>query len=624
MKLGPSVTRLRQSPDFLPTFRNGLLGVSLVLAVVECSLGQGLTARALAPLLFGLVALLPVSAALWGGGTGVGVLLALGVGTPSGERLQALLLLGCAVAVGVGARRFLVPLEWELASRKVLGTLLGSELSSRPEEVLREVLALLRALSGADAVVALRQLDEVAAETLVALPGSVLPESLSSARLFAEALAQGRCLYHSDYARVPGASRFLLAGGARSLAVLPLRWNVQGGTAVSQGAILLIWHHRARFHLHLRSFVDQLLDELRTLLRFTDSTLRFEHLQARYGAILETVPQGVVFVEAQGAQGWVNPVAGEMLGLAPGPVEPVVLAQAMSALRSRASNPEEISAQGAALLTDPRAEVRDWLWCFQEPRQRVLSLSSTPTGVRGVQGRLWLLDDITDRWLAEQARRAAEEALHAEKEKTERLLLNILPQSVARKLKQGTRTIAEGYPEATILFADLVDFTQLASRVSPKELVYLLNELFSAFDGLTEKHGLEKIKTIGDAYMVAGGLPTPTPDHAEAIAEMALDMMRFVEDFNAGRHTTLRLRTGIHTGPVVAGVIGTKKFNYDLWGDTVNTASRMESHGLPGHIHVTQATYERLRGKYVFTGRGRIPIKGKGEMDTWLLEGRKN
>jgi class 3 adenylate cyclase/PAS domain-containing protein len=624
MKPGPFLARLHRSPDALPTFRACLMGIAAVLAVFESMVGQGPTARTLAPLLFCLVAVLPVPAVLWGGGAGAGVLLALGVAAPSGAGLQAPLLLAGAVMVGLGTRRFFVPIEWELASRQVLGTLLGSGLSTSPEEMLREVLALLRELTGADAVIALRQLDEVAAETLVALPEAVLPESLSSSRLFADALAQGRCLYHQDYARVPGASRFLLAAGTRSLAVLPLRWSVQGGGAVSQGAILLLWHRRASFHVQLRGFVEQLLDELRTLLRFTDSTLRFERLQARYGAILETVPQGVVFVEAHGAQGWVNPVAGEMLGLTPGPVEAVVLAQAMSGLRSRASNPEEISAQGAALLTNPEAEIRDWIWSFREPRQWVLSLSSTPTHVQGIQGRLWLMDDITSRWLAQQARREAEEALHAEKEKTERLLLNMLPQSVARKLKQGARTLAEGYPEATILFADLVDFTRLAACVSPKELVYLLNELFSAFDQLTEKHGLEKIKTIGDAYMVAGGLPTPTPDHVEAIAEMALDMMRFIEDFNARRNTTLLLRTGIHTGPVVAGVIGTKKYNYDLWGDTVNTASRMESHGLPGHIHVTQATYERLRDKYVLTGRGRIPIKGKGEMDTWLLEGRKN
>jgi class 3 adenylate cyclase len=221
------------------------------------------------------------------------------------------------------------------------------------------------------------------------------------------------------------------------------------------------------------------------------------------------------------------------------------------------------------------------------------------------------------------ARKQAEEALHAEKEKSERLLLNVLPQTIARQLKQEQRTIAEGFAEATILFADLVDFSQLADLIPPTELVYLLNELFSAFDELTERYGLEKIKTIGDAYMVAGGLPMPRKDHAEAIAEMALDMMAFVQRFNTTRGTTVKLRSGIHTGPVVAGVIGTKKFSYDLWGDTVNTASRMESHGVPGGIQVTQSTYERLRDQYTFIERGRILVKSKGEMATWLLTGRR-
>ena len=162
-----------------------------------------------------------------------------------------------------------------------------------------------------------------------------------------------------------------------------------------------------------------------------------------------------------------------------------------------------------------------------------------------------------------------------------------------------------------------------SARISPTELLKLLNEIFTAFDQLTEQNGLEKIKTIGDAYMVAGGLPMPRGDHAEAIAEMALDMMAFVQRFNTTRGTTVKLRSGIHTGPVVAGVIGTKKFSYDLWGDTVNTASRMESHGVPGGIQVTQSTYERLRDQYTFIERGRILVKSKGEMPTWLLTGRK-
>ncbi len=224
--------------------------------------------------------------------------------------------------------------------------------------------------------------------------------------------------------------------------------------------------------------------------------------------------------------------------------------------------------------------------------------------------------DITERKLAE-------EQLRCEQQKSENLLLNILPKPIADRLKRESRTIADGFSEVTILFADIVNFTQLSERISPTELVELLNEIFSAFDELTDRHALEKIKTIGDAYMVASGLPEPRSDHAEAIAEMALDMQQEVARFNAKHGTNLNIRVGINTGPVVAGVIGTKKFIYDLWGDAVNTASRMESHGLPGSIQVTESTYELLRGKYLFEERGIVQIKGKGEMTTYLLSGRQ-
>ncbi len=220
--------------------------------------------------------------------------------------------------------------------------------------------------------------------------------------------------------------------------------------------------------------------------------------------------------------------------------------------------------------------------------------------------------------------RQANQQLAVEKEKSERLLLNILPESIAQRLKEGHNSIADGFAEVTILFADLVNFTQLSQRVSPSELVLLLNEIFSAFDHLTERHSLEKIKTIGDAYMVAGGLPTPLANHAEAVAEMALDMQQEIAQFNARHRQALNIRIGINTGPVVAGVIGTRKFIYDLWGDTVNVASRMESHGIAGKIQVTDATYERLHHRYTFESRGSIQVKGKGDMVTYLLTGRKS
>jgi class 3 adenylate cyclase len=212
--------------------------------------------------------------------------------------------------------------------------------------------------------------------------------------------------------------------------------------------------------------------------------------------------------------------------------------------------------------------------------------------------------------------------VHQEQEKSERLLLNILPEAIASQLKNGHATIANSFTEVTILFADLVGFTQLAEQLSPSELVEFLNQIFSCFDALTEKHHLEKIKTIGDAYMVVGGIPIERGNHAEAIANMALEMQAAIDEFNHQSQEQFKIRIGINTGPVVAGVIGTKKFSYDLWGDAVNTASRMESHGLPGMIQVSQSTYEKLQGKYQFQERGVIPIKGKGQLKTYFLIGK--
>lgn len=210
-----------------------------------------------------------------------------------------------------------------------------------------------------------------------------------------------------------------------------------------------------------------------------------------------------------------------------------------------------------------------------------------------------------------------------EQEKSERLLLNILPQPIAERLKNEEGTIADSFAEATVLFADIVDFTRLATHIPATEVVKLLNDIFSLFDSLAEKHNLEKIKTIGDAYMVVGGLPTPRPDHAEAVANMALDMLAAVGGRTRDTGGLLQVRIGIHTGPVVAGVIGTRKFNYDLWGDTVNIASRMESSGVPGAIQVTAATYAHLHTDYRLEERGAVQVKGKGDMQTYLLVGKK-
>lgn len=255
----------------------------------------------------------------------------------------------------------------------------------------------------------------------------------------------------------------------------------------------------------------------------------------------------------------------------------------------------------------------------------LLAIGTDITDRRRAEIALYKLNEELESRVEERTNALHEtlKALRYQQEQSERLLLNILPEEIANRLKRGDSTIADTFADVTVLFADIVGFTQLSARVSPTELVALLNDIFSTFDNLAERHGLEKIKTIGDAYMVVGGLPITRPDHAEAIAEMALDMQEAIIDFSNTHNQYLSIRIGINTGPVVAGVIGIKKFIYDLWGDTVNTASRMESHGKPGSIHVTSTTYHKLQKKYVFESRGAIEVKGKGMMTTYLLQCRK-
>lgn len=223
------------------------------------------------------------------------------------------------------------------------------------------------------------------------------------------------------------------------------------------------------------------------------------------------------------------------------------------------------------------------------------------------------------RYFQSQKERTLHE-LSLEQARSEKLLLNILPKSIANRLKDNDMRIADSHEEVTILFADIVGFTKMTASMPPAELVDLLSQLFSRFDGLADQLGLEKIKTIGDGYMVVGGAPVSRDDHATVIAQLALGMQRELAAFNEQTGNKLQMRIGISSGPVVAGVIGTSKFAYDIWGDSVNMASRMEKTGLPGTIQVSEVTYQLLKAKHTLESRGLIEIKGKGEVNTYLLK----
>ena len=206
-----------------------------------------------------------------------------------------------------------------------------------------------------------------------------------------------------------------------------------------------------------------------------------------------------------------------------------------------------------------------------------------------------------------------------ERSRHHKLLARILPRSVIERLEHGEQRIADEFPESTVLFADIVGFTEISARHQAAEIVKLLNGVFARFDALVERHGVEKIKTIGDAYMVAGGVPDRRPGHVEAIADLALEMIAETSHMLGPNGEPLQIRIGIHTGPLIAGVIGESRFGYDLWGNTVNTASRMESHGVPGRIQVSDAVYRRLKDKFALEPQGQIEIRGKGGMTTWHL-----
>lgn len=282
-------------------------------------------------------------------------------------------------------------------------------------------------------------------------------------------------------------------------------------------------------------------------------------------------------------------------------------------IRSRLLRPIERLAEVAEHVSSGDMKVRSNLRGTDEIGQFGQTFDSMITSVNQH------LDEVESArsTLAEQA-----VSLEEERQRSEHLLLNVLPATIADRLKGGEEGIAEAFPEVSVLFSDIVGFTKMSARVGAKQVVDMLNEVFGLLDKLAVKHGVEKIKTIGDCYMVAAGVPDRSPTHTQQIAAFSLEMQATIKDYAAKSGRDINMRTGIHTGTVVAGIVGTTKFSYDLWGDVVNIASRMESTGEPGQIQVSDAVRIRLQDDFNFDARGEVEIRGKGPMHTWYLTGR--
>ncbi len=383
-------------PDQLPTFRLPLLGLSVIVIALGL-LNSVSVVWGIASLVFVSGLILPLSTVQIVLLVSIGLLVNRVFWFSSELLLLHSITFPSLILLGNLIRQFLRSIEWKLASRRILSAILESDSSATPSLLLRQALLLLKDIACADGAIALQQLDDVTAKVLVDLPANTFPTQINPS-CFTKALDQNRPLYYSDYRSASDATSLLIALGVKSLIILPLQ---EGSNRY--GAILLIWYHRTSLQPELRRFCESLVAGLRTLLRFEHTNVSLEKLQARYSAILETIPQGVIFVDESGEQGWVNQAAARELNLKPGAVAPEVLALAMAQLRASVNNPEQIAKQAAEFFSQPDAEIRDWLWTFNGSPPKVLNLSSTPTRMRDVPGRLWLLEDISERKLAELA-----------------------------------------------------------------------------------------------------------------------------------------------------------------------------------------------------------------------------
>jgi adenylate cyclase len=381
--------------------------------------------------------------------------------------------------------------------------------------------------------------------------------------------------------------------------------------------LVLVFFNKAAISLqkHLVELVNVAAIQLSSLIqrKQTEDALRLA--EEKYHSIVENAVEGIFQAAPSGRYLSVNSALARILGYE----SPADLINSIEDV-SQQIYLDSTQRQNFIATVEANNKVKGFESLVYRKNEQVIWISENTRAVRDSEGNLLYYEgtvsDITDR-------KAIQEALKFQQQETERVLLNILPAPILKQLKRRQVPIADYFQEVTVLFADIVGFTEFCNRKTPEQLVSVLNIVFSQFDQLAQQYGLEKIKTIGDAYMVVGGLPIPRLDHAQAVAQMALAIQAEMININAQIGEEFKLRIGINTGPVVAGVIGLSKFIYDLWGDTVNIASRMETTGIPGKIQVTTATYEQLKEQFIFKTRGRIPIKGKGEMTTYILLSKK-
>jgi PAS domain S-box-containing protein len=375
---------------------------------------------------------------------------------------------------------------------------------------------------------------------------------------------------------------------------------------------------RVQNQLHLAQQRQQLSQQNTLLIQEVRERTQIEQAltaaEMNYRSIFENATVGIFKASATGQLLSVNPSMARLYGY-DSPEEMVATVENIS--RQIYSEPKR------------RDELVVYLSRFEKITDAESEVFRKDGSIFWVSEDIWQVWDKTGAFLHYEGivhdiseRRQMETELRQQRQQADRLLINILPYRIAQRLKGGARTIAESLDHVSVLFADLVDFTAASSEMTPRQLVKMLNEVFSMFDQLAEFHRLEKIKTIGDAYMVAGGLPSPNDGHAEAVAQFALDICEAIQQFPRPDGKTFQIRVGINTGPVVAGVIGRRKFAYDLWGDTVNIASRMETTGESQRIQVTADLYEKLKDKFQFESRGYVAVKGRGQMLTYWLVGR--